>query len=324
MQPTNPILARTLVTMLGSGDAVIRAQAENMVFEERVGAGRQDPYETGYVPAEPTLRAFLESHGAYVKAAVYTEMPETFLAANAPAALSAVVSHDAALAQVLVRVECLDFALTHTKVADLESLDRLRAVYADEIRDDHVQRGEAKALLDEVCASLNSNPYAVRPRFAAFAQDLEDDIEAGDWAERLRDRLGLPHYPSTKRFGPHPVALMRYTVGEVLAQARKLGAVHPLTVPTVLDAEPYEVFHPSPRDETYGRTLNLAGDPGCERLASEVLHLRIDYEPSHIWKVGCITRKADLPPERLTALREGHRECLQLLSGRFDFGKLGA
>jgi hypothetical protein len=72
----------------------------------------------------------------------------------------------------------------------------------------------------------------------------------------------------------------------------------------------------------YGRTLNLAGAGDCNQLASEVLHLRIDYNPGHIWKVGAITGRADVSPPRLTALRNDHLVCLQLQSNRDDFGVL--
>jgi hypothetical protein len=58
---------------------------------------------------------------------------------------------------------------------------------------------------------------------------------------------------------------MCYKVKEVAARAVKLGSAHPLAVPTALDAEPYEVFHPSPREQDYGRTLNLAGYDDCDR-----------------------------------------------------------
>jgi hypothetical protein len=94
------------------------------------------------------------------------------------------------------------------------------------------------------------------------------------------------------------------------------------SVPTVLDAEPYEIFHPSPREQNYGRTLDLAGAGDCDRLASEVLHLRIDYAPSNLWKVGAITTRADTSSERLARLRSDHLACLQLLSDRDDFGIL--
>jgi hypothetical protein len=322
LQPTNLQLIAIIDALLSSCDVVRRAHAENVLMEQRVGADRQARYEAGFPPSAPTDRAWRKSHGDYLQSAVFLDLPETFLAPNAEAALPPAVTSTLGDRQVLVRVESLDYVLTHTKVNSIDSLMTLLTIYKGDDKHDRIDPGDAKALLAEVCRSLNENPYAVRPRFGAFAQELEGDIDRPDWAERLRDRLGLAHFPPAGKYGPHPVALMRYTVADVMDRARRVGAVHPLTVPTVLDGEPYEVFHPSPRGENYGRTLNLAGTGNCDRLASELLHLRIDYQPTHIWKVGAITTRAALPAEKLVRLRADHLFCLQMLSGRDDFGKL--
>lgn len=322
MTPSHPALNALLDDMLRFDDIVLRARAENFRFEERVSRERQRGYETGHGPSGHTYEAWLESHQDYLQELVYTALPETFLAVNGDAALPAAVSSELGEGQYLIRVESLDYALQDTKAGSLADLEQALAIYNNQRRDANVSGGDAKALLQEVCRSLNHNPFAVRPRFAAFAQELMEDIDASDWPLRLRDRLGLAHLPPTNSFGPHPVGLMRYTVGEVAEHARNLSAKHPLAVPTVLDAEPYEIFHPSVREQNYGRTLNLAGAGDCERLASEVLHLRMDYSPKHIWKVGAITARADTSPERLARLRSDHLACLQLLSNRDDFGIL--
>lgn len=217
-------------------------------------------------------------------------------------------------------MESLDYALGDLRLS-LSDLEQNLAVYGGR-PDPSVTAGDAKALLQKVCDSLNRNPNAVRPRFAAFAQELEADIVAPDWTTRLRDRLGLAHLPPTGHYGPHPVVLMRYKVIEVSGHAKTLNADFPLAVPTVLDAEPYEIFHPSPKQLNFGRTLNLAGAGDCDQLASEVLHLRIDYRPRHVWKVGAITGRANVSAPRLTALRSDHLVCLQLQSNRDDFGIL--
>ncbi len=308
--------------MLDSGDTETRARAENVFFEERVDPDRQAPYEASLAMAGAGYEDWREAHGEYLAGAVTIDLPETFLARNRAAALRPAVWSELGEKQVLVRVECLDHVLTHTKVGSLADIAHNLAVYKGDAKDDRIAKGDAKALLEEMCRSLNTNPYAVRPRFAAFAQELEEDIDAPDWANRLRDRLGLAHFPKKDRTGPWPVALMRYTVGEVADRARRAGAELPLTVPTVLDDMPYEIFHPAPREADYGRTLHLSDNSGCDRLASEVLHLRIDYTPTHIWKVGAITTRADVTPERLAQLRETHLFCLRYTSERDDFGKL--
>ena len=326
MRLTNSNLAGAIQEMRSSGDAVLRAWAENVLMEERVSPGRQARYEAGFPPVKPTRQAWVKSHKQYLESFVFIERPETFQALNADAALSAAVTSGLGAGQYLVRVEGLDFALTNTKVSSVIHLEHLLAVYRGQKRDDHFNQGDAGATLAEVCRSLNTNPNAIRPRFAAFEQELEGDLPQSDWAMRLRDRLGLAHLKPTEGFPAFPVALMRYKVEEVVRaanRARRAGEAelaHPVTVPTVLDAEPYEIFHPSPRGADYGRTLNLDGSGDCGRLASEVLHLRIDYQPTHIWKVGVITAPAVIPPEKLVKLRENHLLCLQIQSGQETFG----
>lgn len=321
LRPSHPLLRQVLDNLLAPGDAVLRARAENHRFEERVGSDRQTRYEAEYVLAGPTYEDWLESHADYLADSIHTHLPETFLAVNADATLPPDVTSERGESQVLVRIESLDYALTESKIGSLAELEHALAVYNGR-NDPNVTAGDAKALLEEVCRSLNRNPNAIRPRFAAFAQELEDDIDAADWPERLRDRLGLAHLPPTLTHGPYPVVLMRYTVKDTAERATRLGAAHALAVPTALDSEPYEIFHPSPRGLNYGRTLNLSGAGDCNQLASEVLHLRIDYTPPHIWKVGAITTQTDISPDRLAKLREDHLFCLKYQSERDDFGTL--
>ena len=318
--PSGTNLPSILDSLLRSGDAVLAARAENYRFEERVGSARQAHYETSFAPAGGAYDEWLDSHANYLNTAIYAELPETFTATNQDAALPAAVSSALGQEQFLIRVESLDYALGDLGLS-LPDLEHSLATYGGR-PDPSVAAGDAKALLQKVCDSLNRNPNAVRPRFAAFAQELEADIAAPDWATRLRDRLGLAHLPPTGTYGPHPVILMRYKVREVTGRAKTLNADFPLAGPSVLDAEPYEIFHPSPKELNYGRTLNLAGAGDCDQLASEVLHLRIDYSPGHIWKVGAITGRADVSPPRLTVLRSDHLVCLQLQSNRDDFGVL--
>jgi hypothetical protein len=318
--PSGTKLPSVLADLLRSGDAVLAARAENYHFEERVGSARQAHYESSYADSAGIYADWLDGHADYLNAAIYAELPETFTATNLGAALPAAVSSALGQEQYLIRIESLDYALGDLRLS-LPDLEHNLAVYGGR-PDSSVTAGDAKALLMKVCDSLNHNPNAVRPRFAAFAQELETDIVAPDWTTRLRDRLGLAHLPPTGHYGPHPVVLMRYKVREVRDRARRLNADFPLAVPTVLDTEPYEIFHPSPKELNFGRTLNLAGVGDCDQLASEVLHLRIDYGLGHIWKVGAITGRADTSPARLSALRSDHLACLQLQSNRDDFGVL--
>ncbi|MBF0375204.1 MAG: hypothetical protein HQL39_17540 [Alphaproteobacteria bacterium] len=308
MLSTNPHLVRLIEELTRSSDPDLRAKGENYRFEERVDPRRQKRYD-GIALATADYDEWLKAHVAHLKTSVWIDEPETFTAINGMAALSPAASAELGENHVLVRIEKLDDALSRTNVASLAELDDLVEVCSGRRKNERVSAAEAKGALDSVCGALNT--HHLGPRFAAFAQDLNEEIARPDWPDRLRDRLGLADIGVDE-----PVALMRYSVRDVTR--RRVD--HPLVVPTVLDAQPCEAFHPSPRDADYGRTINLAGDPECAALTSEVLHPRFDYEPRHIWKVGAVTRPFDR--RRLAELRIQHLFCLRYLSNREDFGKL--
>ncbi|MEY2633631.1 MAG: hypothetical protein RIR00_2285 [Pseudomonadota bacterium] len=319
MLPASPLLLQLFRQLRQQDDIALRARAENFCFEERVSPIRLKRYETQFAEDSGDYEQWLDNHANYLNSTVYTQLPETFTPLNQDAALPSAVSSPLGQEQFLIRVESLDYALGELGKS-LSDLEQTLAIYVGERKDEQVTTGEARALLQKLCDSLNHNPFAVRPRFAAFDEELAADIAASDWSTRLRDRLGLAHLPPSGSFGPHPVILMRYKVSEVANRAHALHADFPLVLPTVLDAEPYEIFHPSPKELHYGRTLNLAGVGDCDSLASEVLHLRLDYSPTHILKVGAIIGRADIAPARLATLRSDHLACLQLQSNRDDFG----
>lgn len=160
-----------------------------------------------------------------------------------------------------------------------------------------------------------------RPMFATTELEVDDIInnDADDWAERLRDYLGLGHYsPLSGR--PNEIVLMRYTVQEVLDSLD--GAGYP-AIPTVLDSNMSPYFFPSPfpkhNKPCYGHTVNLTHivDDNGYTMGVELLHPRIDYKPEHFFKIGVIARPFKMPLERA---RRFHLPWLQLHSERDDFG----
>lgn len=105
------------------------------------------------------------------------------------------------------------------------------------------ERGDAKArdFLNGVVKRWNPERDK-RPIFATTELEVDDIIndDTDDWAEQLRDRLGLGHYsPLSGR--PNEIVLMRYTVQEVLDSLA--GAGHP-AIPTVLDSNMSPYFSP--------------------------------------------------------------------------------
>ncbi|MBF0325252.1 MAG: hypothetical protein HQL42_09275 [Alphaproteobacteria bacterium] len=321
----NTNLATAIRMLRESGDPVQQAHGDNFAFEERVGQARQAGYEEGFAPVSADIEDLIDSHMSYLEGRVYVGKdrdvaPDTFQDINADAALPSAVGSPLGEEQWLVRVESLDFAMKHGLISSLDEIDAALRVVAADKPDGELTPAGAAGVLDKVVAALNINPHSYRPRFAAFLDEVQAEAKAADWANALRDRLGLVHHQPTAEHGPLPVALMRYKVEEVVTQARRQGAAHPFAVPTVLDAEMWEVFHPAPRQADYGRTLHLAGDVECEHKTSEVLALRIDYKRTHLWKVGAVTSRRKPDGTELTELRQQHLLCLQYLNDRNDFG----
>ena len=135
------------------------------------------------------------------------------------------------------------------------------------------------------CSNIWNAKRDKRPLFATTELEVEDIINGGtpDWAERLRDRLGLGHYSPGSASGPIEVILMRYTVQEVSDSLAGNG--HP-AIPTVLDGDMSHYFYPSPNPDPekaenpyYGHTVNLAPvtDEGDYSMGVELLHPRIEY-----------------------------------------------
>ena len=164
-----------------------------------------------------------------------------------------------------------------------------------------------------------------RPQYATTALEVEDIFSAGgaDWADRLRDRLGLGHYDPL-RSGAEDIFVMRYTVAEVIEALDGQG--HP-AVPTLLDGELSQYFFPSPvpapgcgATPYYGHTLNLTPLHSANdyRMGVELLHPRIDYQPEHFHRVGSIRAAVAMPLQRA---RQFHLPWLRLQYERDDFGQ---
>jgi hypothetical protein len=157
-----------------------------------------------------------------------------------------------------------------------------------------------------------------RPAFAAFKDELLSEIFDADWPEKMRDRLGLAHYTATDT--PIAVALMEYTVGDVLTEAAHVADIaHPFCVPSFLDSKPNSQFFPTPRDLQFGAPMALLEIWSDDMLVAEVLHTRLTYRASHIGKLGQISTKG--PTSDLKVLRNCHLDALQVAAVREDFGE---
>ena len=183
--------------------------------------------------------------------------------------------------------------------------------------------GNARAFLERLLTVWNEERDQ-RPLFATTELEVEDILAdaTGDWADRLRNRLGLGHYDPAF-LGPVDIFLMRYTVEEVI-QALENNMGHP-AIPTVLDGGFSQYFFPTPipaptcGETPYGHTLNLGLEDSESdyQMGIELLHPRIDYKPEHLYRVGVIQQPLAMPFERA---RSFHLPWLRLQYDREDFG----
>ena len=302
--PYNALLAR----VSRSADAVVAAVADNCRFDERASEERWQAFEA-MLPSSPDGQAigwvdWTDTYRLHLEARCIVQppsVPDAFLAANRCAWLTALTED-----QSLVRIEALNRPLQRSAM-ELHELDDL------------LQRtdGDAGQVLRSFLETWNQRRDA-RPVFAAFADEVQAEMNDDDWPHALRDRLGLGHHSPTDG-APLPIALMRYSLKDVLA-ARTAAAASAVALPTVLDGGMHEFFFPVPRLHPYGATLHLAPER-ADVLTAEVVHCRIDYEPHHIYRLGEISRPARLNDAQLREARDLHLYALREACGRHDFGE---
>lgn len=270
--------------------------ADNFWFEERLDDTRRLRFEAdavAAVAARPLANLIRKDVRDNTEGLA---VPETFAAAGGLAVYGA-LDED----QEIVRLESIQRALE----ADDITFEQLKGAFL---------KRSAAPLLDKFLATWNTKRDA-RPAFAAFHSELADDLAEPDWPLRLRNRLGLAHYGA----GREPVALMRYTVREVLDAAHSDGAASAFAVPTVLDAPPNAQFFPSPAGLPCGRAMPLGADYDDSNLVAEILHARIAYRRRHL--IG-VERMGDAPVRGdLKALRNYHLLVLRIAADRDDYGE---
>jgi hypothetical protein len=276
-------------------DATTKAQADNIWLDECTSGERQQFFEAGPFGVRGTRwDDLMRRHADYVGRYIKTDAaPHTFLPSMKPASLGGIDE-----VQLVVRLESLASPLRNAGI-QMEDLVSAR----DEDDRDFVQ-----AFLDD----WNDDRDA-RPAFATFLHQVADEVASVEWPEQLRDRLGLAHYSA--EHGPEPVALMRYPVSDVLAEAT---SPTPFTVPSVLDCGPWAHFFPAPRDLSYGHAIALTPCDGDETLVAEFLHSRLTYRPEHLHALGWIRTPA--PKHDIAELRDHHLLAVQFAAKRLDFG----
>ena len=292
-----------------------QAHAKNFRWDERPPQDGVALYGR-YFPTTDLadLDAWNNAHEDYARDQLYLDreepqIPWTFRAENAANRLKKIEPR-----LYLLRVEEATWPCDLND-ADPEELDR-RIQAADK------GDAESQTWLERFTERWNEKRDQ-RPLFATTEIEVEDLLDEPDWAERLRNYLGLGHYCPADETHPETVILMRYTVAEVIDALA--GAGHP-AAPSVLDGGLSPYFFPSPKpgpdadgNPYYGHTLNLGKpEPGeGYRMGVELLHPRLDWLPKHLYRVGHIARPFS---QELTQARALHLPELQLFQDREDFG----
>ena len=166
-----------------------------------------------------------------------------------------------------------------------------------------------KAQLEKWLSLVNSGSDR-RPAFVAPFAEVEDILKKPDWANRLRDALGLGHI---KPWAGNPmiVVLMQYNL--VRVHNAHIGKPAWAASPTVLDDVPGQMpnpcFFPAPKTASmdgYGYTVDLATSGATWR--KEFLHGHIAYSLADIRRIGKVS--TDVPPNRIDHARKDHRDLL--------------
>ena len=295
--------------------------ARNFLLDEGVSDARFQSYRAhGGVANHSTIGVWQQRHLDYLQEQVQipgagmalpsridpddpAECPETFRDGHTASTFSAI---DAKLD--LLRVERFDF------VAQYSGLSRKRfAELVDGQLANKLTADERKALDDALLTwKLQTDR---RPVFAAFWEDMETLFDADstpDWADRLRDRMGLAHLdPRAKAI---EIVVFRYQVSRL---PRITGSnTRPITPPTVLDGTHSEAFCPAPKGSLTGHTLDLNADSDLADR-KEVLHPAIVLRSEDIFRRGSIQR----PVERalLPLARHSHLESARTVAARPDY-----
>lgn len=289
-------LIQALKIGLLSSDDGIKAKAHKLRMEQGVSESRRIFFERQpSVPAGSSWDELFRRHVDYVRLYVKTstEQPHTFQDQLEPNDVG-----DIDQEQLIVRVEGLARPMHEFGC----SFEELQKAHDDQDVD----------FLNEFCDVWN-DLRDLRPAFSTLLSEVAEKLDLDDWADVLRDMLGLAHYSANT--APEPIALCKYSVADV---HREANTKVPITMPTVLDSNPWEHYFPAPKSLRFGRAMALVPCNNEEDLKVGLLNSRVTYTHKTIWKLGQIAKPA--PVFSISKLREFHLLALQLASGDDSFG----
>ena len=296
----------------------------NFLLDERLEASRLQSYG-GFLPAAgpTTFTEWDTAHKRYLETCVFATPPPTsdmsLLDVSDPAACPETFR----AASGLVELEAVDlntYLIRMVSVEDLATMARTPADTLFELGERVSSSGQRGTPDEQKLSDLLEEAYLGdrcdrRPVFAAFYEDLQDDLAKPDWANRLRDRLGLYHLNEGQRGGlPRRVFLFWYRVRELPRRPGRTST-RPLAVPSVLDHRMNEAFCPAPAALDRGRLVNLS-ESDTELPARELLHPFLPLEASHLLRVGKVTTPV---PADLAPARRNHLILVRMLAQQDDF-----
>ncbi|MGO8677786.1 MAG: hypothetical protein ACLQVX_18175 [Limisphaerales bacterium] len=282
------------------------APAENYILDERVPDVRQDDFLAlnGFASAAHNRDSWFKQHVDYTKDRVaLPAISGTFTAINRSNWLGLSPDWD------VVRVETLHGLASRAKsrgsdVEEAEATDLIREMLlAREVGSAFDSFKEAR--LDRWLRHVNRGSDR-RPAFVAPFAEVEDILGLPDWANRLRDALGLGHIRPWAG-NPMTVVLVQYKL--IRVHDAHIGKPAWAASPTVLDDVPGQMpspcFFPAPKSASpggYGYTVDLAPSGATWRM--EFLHAHLSYTLADIRRMGDVT--TDVPPSRIETAREDH------------------
>ena len=289
----------------------VAAPADYYILDERVPDAREDDFLglSGFASAVHDKDSWFKQHVDYAKDRVaLPAISGTFTAINRPNWLGLSPDWDVVRVETLYglagRAKARGSDVEEAEVNDLIH-DMLRAREAGTTLDPFKE-----ARLEKWLRNVNSGSDR-RPAFVAPFAEVEDILTQPDWANRLRDALGLGHI---KPWAGNPmiVVLMQYNL--VRVHNSHIGKPAWAASPTVLDDVPGQMpnpcFFPAPKKASadgYGYTVDLTIPWNAFR--KEFLHSHIAYTLADIRRIGEVT--TDVPLSRIADARKDHRELLK-------------
>ncbi|MCY2996236.1 MAG: hypothetical protein NTY19_51555 [Planctomycetota bacterium] len=286
------------------------APAENYILDERVPNSREDDFLgfNGFATVAHDRNSWFKQHVDYAKDRVaLPPISGTFTAINQPNWLALSPDWD------VVRIETIYGLADRAKrrgsdVDEAEAGELIREMLRTKAAGTAFDPFR-EARLEKWIRHVNAGSDH-RPAFVAPYAEVQDILKQADWANRLRDALGLGHIRLWAG-NPMSVVLMQYNL--VRVHNAHIGKPAWAASPTVLDDVPGQMpnpcFFPAPKaasEDGCGYTVDLATTGAF--FWKEFLHGHIVYTVDDIRRIGEVT--TDVLPSRIADARKDHRDLL--------------